>query len=95
MGPSGGVAGALGSLAEALIGLIGALAGLAGALGYLAGPWEACLGPWEAGLERRGDGRTNVQMDGISPHSTELCPLRGPLPKKGAGSYFIMNRYLK
>ena len=31
-------------------------------------------------------GRTDVRMDGrtygISPHSTGLCPLSGPLPKK-------------
>ena len=25
---------------------------------------------------------TEVHMDGISPHSTGLCPLSGPLPKK-------------
>ena len=28
------------------------------------------------------DGRTDVRMDGISPYSTGLCPLSGPLPKK-------------
>ena len=27
-----------------------------------------------------GDGRTDVRTDGISPHSTGLCPLSGPLP---------------
>ena len=30
----------------------------------------------------RTDGRTDVRMDGISPHSTGLRPLSGPLPKK-------------
>ena len=28
------------------------------------------------------DGRTDGRTDGISPHSTGLCPLSGPLPKK-------------
>ena len=28
------------------------------------------------------DERTNERTDGKSPHSTGLCPLPGPLPKK-------------
>ena len=31
------------------------------------------------------DERTDEHMDGISPHSTGLLPLAGPLPKKGEG----------
>ena len=31
---------------------------------------------------QRGDGRTYVRTNGISPHSTGLRPLSGPLPKK-------------
>ena len=27
-------------------------------------------------------------MDGISPHSTGLCPLLGPLPKKDAQNHW-------
>ena len=35
---------------------------------------------------QRGDVRTDVRTDGISPHSTGLRPLSGPLPKKQGGS---------
>ena len=36
----------------------------------------------QAGRPQGGDGRTDERTDGISPHSTGLRPLPGPLPKK-------------
>ena len=36
----------------------------------------------EAALGGQTYGWTDGWMDGISPHSTGLCPLSGPLPKK-------------
>ena len=50
--------------------------------------WPECLQAEPLGLQGGlgGDGQMDGQTDGltngISPHSTELCPLSGPLPKK-------------
>ena len=42
-----------------------------------AGPQNPLTGPWmDKWMDRRMDG----WRDGISPHSTGLCPLSGPLP---------------
>ena len=43
---------------------------------------RACQRGARACQEAQG-GWTDLQMDRISPHSTELCPLPGLLPKKG------------
>ena len=60
--------------------LAGPQAWLAGPQAWLAGPQAWLAGPqaWLGGPE---GGRTNVRMDGKSPHSTGLHPLSGPLPK--------------
>ena len=62
-------------------------------LGWLAGwasglaGWASGLAGWASGLAgwpRGGNGRTNGQTYEKSLHSTGLCPLSGPLPKKRA-----------
>ena len=56
---------------------------VSGSLALLSG-----LAGWASGLAARGgmNGRTNERTDGKSPHSTGLCPLSGPLPKKTCSS---------
>ena len=59
------------------------------------GPEGLPEGPEEAGGDGRTygrtDGRTDVRTYGISPHSTGLRPLSGPLPKKqGKGTTDLM-----
>ena len=49
--------------------------------GLPVGPKGQPVGP--EGLPGGGGGGTDVQMYGISPHSTGLFPLLGLLPKKG------------
>ena len=47
--------------------------------------WPNWLGLRPGSMAQRGggmDGQMDVQTDGKSPHSTELRPLSGPLPKK-------------
>ena len=52
--------------------------------GLPVGPKGQPVGP--EGLPGGGGRGTDVQMYGISPHSTGLFPLLGLLPKKGPGS---------
>ena len=71
------------------LGQLGWLAGWASDLaGWASGmaDWASGLAGWASGLAgwpRGGTyGRTDVQMDRKSPHSTGLRPLSGQLPKK-------------
>ena len=42
--------------------------------------WQALRPLWQALNSHRMDRQTDVWTCGISPHSTGLCPLSGPLP---------------
>ena len=70
-GPAGWAKGPAG-WAPVLVGWISDLAG-----------WASGLAGWASGRGGRMDGRTDGQMYGKSLHSTGLCPLLGPLAKKG------------
>ena len=44
--------------------------------------WASGLAGWPRGGNGRTDGQMDERTNGKSPHSTGLCPLSGPLPKK-------------
>ena len=87
-GWTSGLAGWASGLAGWASGLAGWASGLAGwAQAWLAGlrpGWLSLRPGWMAQRGEQMDGRTNVRtnvrMDGKSPHSTGLCPLSGLLP---------------
>ena len=70
-------------LSEGLEGLPEGLEGLPEGFEDLPEGPEGLLGGLRAcywGLSRGSQGQGDKWMDGISPHSTGLCPLSGPLP---------------
>ena len=54
------------------------------------GPMDRPINRWMDGqTDGRMDGQTDGRMDGKSTHSTGLCPLLGPLPKKPNWSFWM------